>query len=336
MAGLMLLVTMMAMNVSSQPIYSGVMTSGGGGFLALIKNLAQVAFESFLEWAEWQFLTQEASNNVNSSYTKVLVVTGAPRAKAKKTELIPSSQNEDCHLPDFPISLINAVGFPTAQGPIICGGLKADWKGDWSNNKECFILNGQGWTHWASMITARADAAVVKLNDDKSIILGGKNENDDRLSSSEILSSNGVEDVEINFPVTIAFHCMMRLSESVALVTGGYQRGSMSASTWIVNTESKMVTRGPRMEIGRSSHGCATLHLGNKTFGLVAGGSGRKDINQIRKNRALLYEVNPTEKGNRHGIVNVNKDSASCRRPRRQPTPNFEKSSQLAEIEMMY
>ena len=87
-------------------------------------------------------------------------------------------------------------------------------------------------------------------------------------SSAEILSSNGVEDAEINFPVSIAEHCMMRLSESVALVIGGIQ----NAATWILNTESKKVTPGPRMKIGRGGHGCATLHLGDKIFGSVADG----------------------------------------------------------------
>merc|ERR1712012_162039 len=198
MAGLLLLVTMMAMNVSSQPIDSGEMTSGGDGFLDLLKKLAQVV----KEWAIWQFLPTEAPEapeapeaDNNSSYTKVLVVTGLPRTNAKKTELIPlipSSQNE-CPLPDFPISLDGAVGFTTAQGPVVCGGY---------NNKDCFILKGQDWTHWASMITERLGAAVLKLNDDKALILGGWNRNDGDLSSSEILSSNGVEDAEINFPVT--------------------------------------------------------------------------------------------------------------------------------------
>ena len=67
MAGLLLLVTMMAMNVSSQPIDSSVMTSGGGGFVALLKNLGQVAFESFLEWVKKGFPLPEADNTVNSS-----------------------------------------------------------------------------------------------------------------------------------------------------------------------------------------------------------------------------------------------------------------------------
>ena len=55
MAGLLFLVTMMAINVSSQPIDSSVMTSGGSGFLALLQNLGQVAIESFLEWAKKGF-----------------------------------------------------------------------------------------------------------------------------------------------------------------------------------------------------------------------------------------------------------------------------------------
>merc|ERR1712012_735448 len=188
MAGLLLLVTMMAMNVSSQPIDSGEMTSGGDGFLDLLKKLAQVV----KEWAIWQFLPTEAPEapeapeaDNNSSYTKVLVVTGLPRTNAKKTELIPlipSSQNE-CPLPDFPISLDGAVGFTTAQGPVVCGGYKEDG----SIIKDCFILKGQDWTHWASMRTARRGAAVLKLNDDKALILGGRNENWEELSSSEIL-----------------------------------------------------------------------------------------------------------------------------------------------------
>merc|ERR1712209_126171 len=127
------------------------------------------------------------------------------------------------------------------------------------------------------MRTERWDAAVLKLNDDKTLILGGSNGNDEHLSSSEILSSNGFEDAEINFPVTIVGHCMMKFSESEALVTGGVQNRLRSAATWILNTESKMVAPGPRMKIGRQSHGCATLHLGDKTFGLVAGGFDGND-----------------------------------------------------------
>merc|ERR1711944_193864 len=180
------------MNVSSQPIDSGVMTSGGGGFVALLKNLGQVAFESFMEWVKCQF-RQTCDNNDNeapeapeadnnSSYTKVLVVTGWNK-KTELIPLIPSSENE-CTLPDFPISLTGAVGFTTAQGPVVCGGEKED---DDSINKDCFILKGQDWTHWASMRTARDAAAVLKLKDDKTLILGGNDENWEHLSSSEIL-----------------------------------------------------------------------------------------------------------------------------------------------------
>ena len=35
------------------------------------------------------------------------------------------------------------------------------------------------------------------------------------------------------------------------------------------------------MKIGRRSHGCATLHLGDKTFGLVAGGFGGGDSTEL-------------------------------------------------------
>jgi len=56
------------------------------------------------------------------------------------------------------------------------------------------------------------------------------------------------------------------------LVTGGIQDGSTSASTWFVDLTKTTVTPGPKMTSRRYLHGCSTLQLGRKTFGIVAGG----------------------------------------------------------------
>merc|ERR1711860_388126 len=57
-----------------------------------------------------------------------------------------------------------------------------------------------------------------------------------------------------------------------ALVTGGKQDGSYSASTWFVDLTTTTFTPGPKMTSRRHSHGCSTLQLGRKIFGVVAGG----------------------------------------------------------------
>merc|ERR1711860_3979 len=62
-----------------------------------------------------------------------------------------------------------------------------------------------------------------------------------------------------------------------ALVTGGIQDGSYSASTWFVDLTTTTFTSGPKMTSRRSGHACSTLQLGRKNFGIVAGGFGGFD-----------------------------------------------------------
>merc|ERR1711860_450582 len=54
--------------------------------------------------------------------------------------------------------------------------------------------------------------------------------------------------------------------------TGGRQDGPRSASTWFVDLTTTTFTAGPKMTSGRGGHGCSTLQLGRKNFGVVAGG----------------------------------------------------------------
>ena len=60
LAGVFLLATMMALNVSSNPIDSNEMTSCNGGFLALLK-MNEVDIDSFLEWAKIRFPLPQAN-----------------------------------------------------------------------------------------------------------------------------------------------------------------------------------------------------------------------------------------------------------------------------------
>merc|ERR1711860_198110 len=99
-------------------------------------------------------------------------------------------------------------------------------------------------------------------------IIGGRND----LKTTELISSSGSVKGK-DFPTTIARHCSFKINSTHALVTGGYQDGSISASTWFVDLTTTTVTPGPMMTSRRSYHGCSTFHLGRKTFGVVAGGN---------------------------------------------------------------
>jgi len=208
----------------------------------------------------------------------------------KKTELWPKPESQ-CALPDFPIGVDDAVGFWTAQGPMVCGGE------DGGENK-CFLYKKHQWMNAINMRTPRKSASALQINPNQALIIGGWDENGNRLKSTALITSIGSEEGK-DFPVTIANHCSFKINGSHALVTGGFQDSQDlsfadlffgSASTWFVDLTTTTVTPGPTMNNRRTFHGCSTFHLGKKTFGIVAGGFGRGDSTEIIE----LEEESPT------------------------------------------
>ena len=184
------------------------------------------------------------------------------RGAKSKTELWPGSKTQ-CDLPDFPIEIEGAVGFNTAKGPVICGGYEEN---------RCFLHTQNQWMPFHNMSTVRWDASALEVNDDQTLIIGGRDENWKDLKTTELISSSGSVKGK-DFPTTIHGHCTIKINSTHALVTGGYQDGSYSASTWFVDLTTTTFTPGPKMTTTRSSHGCSTFKLGRKTFGIVSGGS---------------------------------------------------------------
>ena len=187
---------------------------------------------------------------------RILVVTGV----GKKTEVWPKPESQ-CTLPDFPLQVYGAVAFWTAQGPMVCGG--------YEENK-CFLYKNHQWMPSTNMGTQRGYASAVQIDPNQAIIIGGWDGNN-ALKSTEVKTSTGSEEGK-DFPVTIKYHCSFRINSTHALVTGGKQDGSYSASTWFVDLTKTRFTPGPKMTSRRREHGCSTLQLGRKTFGVVAGG----------------------------------------------------------------
>merc|ERR1711860_429532 len=115
--------------------------------------------------------------------------------------------------------------------------------------------------------TARRYASATEVNNDETLIIGGRNV----LKTTELISSSGSVKGK-DFPTTIARHCSFKINSTHALVTGGRQDWSFSASTWFVDLTTTRFTPGPEMTSKRIGHSCSTFNLGRKTFGVVAGG----------------------------------------------------------------
>ena len=193
---------------------------------------------------------------------RILIVTGSGGGGlTNKTEVWPKPESQ-CALPDFPLQVDSAVGFWTAQGPMVCGG---------DGENKCFVYKEHRWMPSTTMGTERLYASAIQITHNQALIIGGYDGNLNDLKSTEVISYSGSEEGK-DFPVRIRRHCSFQINGSHALVTGGWQDGSKSASTWFVDLTKTTVTPGPKMTSKRSGHACSTLQLGRKTFGVVAGG----------------------------------------------------------------
>ena len=150
--------------------------------------------------------------SLSFTVTRILVVTGY--GVGRKTEVWPKPESQ-CTLPDFPLEVYGAVGFWTAQGPMVCGG----WRED-----KCFLYKNNQWMPSTNMRTPRDSASAVQIDPNQAIIIGGMDGNYDALKSTEVKTSTGSEEGK-DFPVTIKYHCSFKINSTHALVTGGDQDG---------------------------------------------------------------------------------------------------------------
>ena len=223
----------------------------------------------------------------------MLVVTGFPfdwPFFGQKTELIDlEGPNNICNLPDFPIQVYGAVGFNNVNGPTICGGVRPDA----IVTKECFNLNSdRQWENLTNMTTTRAIASVTQIDSDEVLIIGGR-QTYGTLKSTEIFSSSGLEASE-DLPFTIRDHCTLKINATTALICGGTaERQLNSDATWFMDLFTFKISPGPRLQTGRNSHGCATLNLSDKKYGIITGGfqwktNGTQGIHQYLNTTEIL------------------------------------------------
>ena len=135
------------------------------------------------------------------------------------------------------------------------------------------------------MIEKRSYAASVALDQNTLWIVGGYNGRNE-LSSTEFIklgqrSSRGVFEGP-DLPFTIYNHSMIQFDKKSIYIIGGYQNGSLSKKTWIVNPKNGFeIKEGPSLNKARFGHGCAKMTLNGRTILVVAGGFGAMDSVEI-------------------------------------------------------
>ena len=180
-------------------------------------------------------------------------------------------------MPDYSgPGITGTVGFNTPEGPALCGG----WGGR-RNQNQCNIYKLSQWVPFTNMTINRRGASAIEVNKDQTLIIGGMDDWGDGygFKTTELISSSSSEAVQgKHFPVSIHKHCSFVINATHALITGGWQDGSRSASTWWMDLTTTTFKQGPTMKTDRYNHGCSIFKHGTQTFGIVSGGMKKGNI----------------------------------------------------------
>ena len=84
-----------------------------------------------------------------------------------------------------------------------------------------------------NMTTTRWRASATEINNDQTLIIGGRDENWNYLKTTELISSSGTEKGK-DFPVTIQDHCTFKINATHAL--GLRLKAFISIRTRIIQT----------------------------------------------------------------------------------------------------
>jgi len=183
-------------------------------------------------------------------------------------------------LQDFPFGLEGAFGGLGFQDkPIICGGYNNYPK--YSNLKECYSLEDNGWTSAPGLNTEKVWAAVspspYPSGDQRFFVTGGKhdkhNENSS-LNTAEVLTEEGWKTLPQTLPVRISKHCSVLVNSTTVMVIGGEQNARQSSDTYLFNTENEVWTEGPKLSKIRSHASCGRIRKDSQSqeFSIIVAG----------------------------------------------------------------
>ena len=155
---------------------------------------------------------------------------------------------------------------------LFCGGEKSGGKAFYGR---CFKLENKTWKDHIDLELGRTNAGTGNVViDGKLLVSGGTEDGDVVTGLTELVSPDGTKEKLEDLTPGRHLHCMIKVSDSVVLLTGG--RGSPRKATY-QNFELGTLTEGPELLVKRYSHGCGMVSIKGKDVAFVAGGRSTPD-----------------------------------------------------------
>ena len=206
----------------------------------------------------------------------ILIATGEPYENGKKTEIIdlldPANQFELSN--DYNESVISrSVGGTLQDQLYIFGGVRHE-----DFLKDVLVIGQPDSTTKLQMLQNRSQASSVILNNSTFWVVGGERRNSQNdsiedLTSTEFISRGQPPKPGPDLPFSISNHGMVQCGSASIYIIGGWQNGSESKATWIVNPVKDFHVRpGPSLNLARYHHSCGTMEIQGRTVIIVAGG----------------------------------------------------------------
>ena len=205
---------------------------------------------------------------------KLLVTTGFPFENGTRSEVIDlvNDLNKCDDLPDYPLQVEEATGgFISGKYPMICGG-------HFYTYDQCLVLGSDDLM--VQLLTSRTESASVVLNN-KLWITGGLSGSNDPIETTEFVDlSNEESQRGIDLPEPMYSHCLAKIDDNHALLTGGMTMYGSRRNTYLFSEDTNGWIRGPDMIQGRSEHTCGSFYseFHSATIAIVAGGQDRGSV----------------------------------------------------------
>ena len=215
------------------------------------------------------------------SYTpRVLIITGKP-FNIEIIDLVnPKIKNE------LPTTIVpkcwGSVGGLIQEKLIICGGFQA--------THQLFVIGQLS----KNMLKHRVSASSVVLNTSTLWVVGGRDDDYNDLSSTELITLDQPPAKGPKLPFKVYSHGMVKYNDNAIYIIGGWQNGSESKDTWILDPSNGFrVKKGPSLKEARIGFSCGKMLFQGKLILVVAGGfvSNSVEILDPSSNQGWTYGI---------------------------------------------
>ena len=168
--------------------------------------------------------------------------------------------------------------------PTICGGHLFIAKGDKKYPKTCSALGNPNMT--MEMLESRTYASSVLLNSTTLWVMGGYNEWDIVLNSTEFVTWEKSPIKGPTLPSPLHAPCSVKYNSTSIYIIGGNRKNE---NTWIFDPSNNFfVRKGPSMQTGRRFHSCGIVRSKGMSYIVVAGGVFGQGVGTITNSVEIL------------------------------------------------